>query len=1231
MSEQLHRVRRIHKTVFTMYYDDVDVNILDAKDTFGIMESNVAKDGFGGKVSGKSSFSKPFMKREFNEATNSDSKLQLPSKFSKKNKGADSEICTIESANERKFEGKTIVSEHVEFRYKQAVTFQEKLSVLEDRDRHLRETVFRDASKNMSIIAIGTCPDMCPEKERLLREVHCSFSTFEGQIVQNEMHVVPELLVKEYARSSADQDEPLPHELRPEPVLMSTMTHILANIVPRIEEISVDLSEWYHFCWDRLRSLRKDIIQQQLCSTNIVKILEQSARFHICCADRLFEADRRVFDEKINAENLVNCLQMLITMYEDLEARGQRCENETEFRVYMMLLQLDSGDVPDILRWYDEDGRRRCDEAKQIFYAFKLKLYTRFFKLAKNTDYLTACILQRYFVSVKMHILNVLVNSYSTASQTTKLSLPFVKKILEFDSDEETAAFLESYGFTVNFSTNEIRGSKSTFVMPDMKPVCKSSSILTNKRIPMLEAITRDSKYKINARQNRVHSSFNENDVLKETAWNAEDQREKVIQLYGNIYEISEVESNQEIIDTTEQDSESSETCSRHSAFSEPKPMKLKPVSEPALTSQMPFLPPPTSVFNFGAYHNLSKLEEPKKSSTIFSFKEPSNGTQVQNSNSTALFKMLPEPVKSPVKLKSVPVSSTEAHNESKLSEFFFSSPIKTNPECPAVVNNSEKSRELTEPTVSVRGAEEVADSLSNALHQFEQLYWNYFGITESDRLEIRRFNEKLQNRTLRKIVRRRLKHESAKKVARFWRKKMEIRRQKQENFIGITHMSPYDYFRLWGSVHKDDITNKMANSKPHNIVEEASQAHDTFTWSYGMLNAKSLTVKYVGQKLADIVASSLRAQCAKLRLKTPRIACWKVIVSLPPANNPSSEAFSTKINEFCRSLFCKNENSKLGDVQTTTSAGIRVFSAVNSITGPISTTDVTGVSSLIIYVCDHWETADEFAKRASTLCEELTYRLFVSVILAGDNSFKSEVSRCLSRLRDEKVIKDFTIIKWNSFFTVPKTIFKACQHVPVVVPSFQVKSLDSFIETVGGDFFLNLLYSCKGEPFDNSPMTYIRLYNKFLAKLEKAIAEEDAQRYNLPHEFLPYITDCEKSRNNLTDDEVILMIHRYSLVSFTKWPPKSTQKMITLLTKYCTTLDADGLLLPNILRLVHPLEGVPVEEISQEAPWLKIVELWFRFNAHYVSKNEDAGKLFVFYDEQKIEEICEGLWVHDC
>ncbi len=79
---------------------------------------------------------------------------------------------------------------------------------------------------------------MCPEKERYVREMQKGLSSYE---CDQQGQIVHERTVKDYSRSAADQDKPLPHELRPVPVLQTTMHYLIDNVwshygIPRPSE-----------------------------------------------------------------------------------------------------------------------------------------------------------------------------------------------------------------------------------------------------------------------------------------------------------------------------------------------------------------------------------------------------------------------------------------------------------------------------------------------------------------------------------------------------------------------------------------------------------------------------------------------------------------------------------------------------------------------------------------------------------------------------------------------------------------------------------------------------------------------------------------------------------------------------------------------------------------------------------------------------------------------------------
>lgn len=213
--------------------------------------------------------------------------------------------------------------------------------------------------------------------------------------------------IKAYSRSSADQDEPLPHDLRPGSTLEMTLNYLLHHIVPMGDVNEDILGDWYNFLWDRTRSLRKDITQQQLTDLCVVSIMEKCARFHIHCSSRLCELDVNLFVPKFNDENLVKCLQSLEHLYDDLRRRDVKCPNEPEFRAYQIMMNLNEGDILlSVQQWPDWILKSsQVQAAIKVHHFIFSKNFVGFFRLVYTLPYMFSCILHRYFYQVRFRAL----------------------------------------------------------------------------------------------------------------------------------------------------------------------------------------------------------------------------------------------------------------------------------------------------------------------------------------------------------------------------------------------------------------------------------------------------------------------------------------------------------------------------------------------------------------------------------------------------------------------------------------------------------------------------------------------------------------------------------------------------------------------------------------------------------------------------------------------------------
>lgn len=397
-----------------------------------------------------------------------------------------------------------------------AHSIEDKYKVLEARDKLMRARGKKHTDLTRTTATIGTCPDMCPEKERLLREIQHQVALYEQDINGRSMN--PSLAIKQYSRSSADQESPLPHELRPVSVLELSMGYLMHCIMDLCDSEDVNLAEWFHFVWDRTRSIRKDITQQEMCCQGSVALIEQCARFHIHCSARLVAEDPSVFDQKINTENLTKCLQTLKYMYHDLSIKGESCTNEAEFRAYIILLNLNDGNF----MWEVQQLKTDIQKSPEIRFALDIyssidkNNFVKFFKLVRSTNYLNACILLRYFIQVRSKALSAIVKCYSPRMPYTQFSLMEILHLLAFEDMSSTIDFVTSFGLHLSQDQTQVVLDRKSFQQPEIPLVLERAiHVVESKRFKKIGEIVCGGTLPPPYFQNYVpHNSFNENGVL---------------------------------------------------------------------------------------------------------------------------------------------------------------------------------------------------------------------------------------------------------------------------------------------------------------------------------------------------------------------------------------------------------------------------------------------------------------------------------------------------------------------------------------------------------------------------------------------------------------------------------------------------------------------------------------------------------------------------------------------
>ncbi|XP_068184771.1 germinal-center associated nuclear protein isoform X2 [Antennarius striatus] len=365
-----------------------------------------------------------------------------------------------------------------------AETPEDKYRLLEQKDKILRQGRPKRTGLDMSRVFVGTCPDMCPEKERYMRETRNQLSVFE--VIPDTEMVDHKTAIKEYSRSSADQEEPLPHELRPLPVLSMTMDYLVTQIMDQFHDNSRD---WYDFVWNRTRSIRKDITQQRLCCPLTVSLIEKCTRFHVHCAHHLCQERILFFDAKINNENMTKCLQSLKEMYQDLATRHIYCPREAEFRQYSVLLKLNDGDILREVQQFRDEVRNSPEVkfAVQAFAAVNNNNFVRFFKLVKGASYLASCLLHRYFNQVRAKALKTLNLAHTVGPRSTAFPVEDIVRMLMFRNNTEASDFIQQYGLVVNDDLVEL--SRINYQEPDLPLTRKSDVILAKIHVLIGEVV----------------------------------------------------------------------------------------------------------------------------------------------------------------------------------------------------------------------------------------------------------------------------------------------------------------------------------------------------------------------------------------------------------------------------------------------------------------------------------------------------------------------------------------------------------------------------------------------------------------------------------------------------------------------------------------------------------------------------------------------------------------------
>ncbi|KAM4739466.1 SAC3 domain-containing protein 1 [Anableps anableps] len=307
------------------------------------------------------------------------------------------------------------------------------------------------------------CQAMCPAQELWDRESENRLHRFEvvpGTEKLRKPMGDPTRAVKEYSRPAAGKDVIKPSDLRPADVLLKTVCYLIDEIAG-----SPSLSPWtevYSFVFDRLRSVKQDMIIQRLSGQNCVAILERTVRFHIYASYRLCGEPLRFYDPRINDTHLQEYLSWLFDCY---KTGSGPYPNQEEFQALGLLYNLGSSPATQHVLELPERLRQTpsIKLALAINQAFLEGNHVRLLRLAQKLDFLQACALHRHLVTCRRHLL--LVYSHGYNSRNCRFPLDRLAQLLSLETSL-TAELCQVYGIEVN-QHNQVLFSKSAFTEPE--------------------------------------------------------------------------------------------------------------------------------------------------------------------------------------------------------------------------------------------------------------------------------------------------------------------------------------------------------------------------------------------------------------------------------------------------------------------------------------------------------------------------------------------------------------------------------------------------------------------------------------------------------------------------------------------------------------------------------------------------------------------------------------------
>jgi len=1070
-----------------------------------------------------------------------------------------------------------------------ATTIYKKLQVLEIRDKILRSsTTLPTKEVNVDEIKpmVGTCQDMCPEKERLLRIHGNMVSPFECKIIDTKLEPVFEMMVKQYARSSADQANPLSQELRPTPILVKTMHYMLKNIIYPIEcNFEQDLASWYDFCWDRLRAIRKDIVQQHLQNSEVITILEQIGRFHIACYDLMLGYTG--FDIKLNTENLNNCIQMLMPMYRDSE---QPCPNEPEFVSYELLMHLGNPQFHtayDLLPIYIKQTPqvRFCIKAHTTY--LESSDCKEFFNLLRSTTFMNCCILQRVIPSVRYNNIKMMNMSYTTVKRVYKLEMEHFMEKLCFDNKDLAQEFFSD--IQLQFNETHVDLSRNIAIRAPELRRQKQEFIISEKRQNLTYLISRIENMP-DIIVSPVHSSFDHNDRFHDHTNNEVNKDLN-----------TEISDSQMVVDSFTPSNPKDDDTNRQ-LFST-TPIQTPVVEIPTFTFNLPKFSLPTQVQK--SFVNFEWNQPPKLSTSQDIL--PSDQSNLSSSSlGTSNITSLPIPITQKVFIK---------------------------PPCQSPMNISPIQQSHPQININEKpDAKQVIEHQTNITKKYFCKWQDYVNRKKSMYIE-----EMFAQRDLfySECISSLSSSPSSTKSISFVDEVVEIIQEEPKEWLNKQYILAEKYFFIWlrkvlrrrRKIEIDPVCSipwsifmqvhgTPKETLPDTIKNEKSKRQ--FKIPFDLLNSNNSTEYDISIQIANIFVKNVKE--IKNNESVGKKIFWKLAVNY--GDTPEPYCIEKKVLTIIYGKLGFS-NSQIQTIHTDYNAFF--IKTVHSCIGQFNWTN-NGLNAALIFTNTDKEDIETLFKRVDLILQS-TPTAIPLVMIFSSKSDKNSIKHyeyVLDGYKENEYINNYSVHIWEGPKTILESIEFFSKHYVDLTPGTRTEKLYYNLLNFSQQFFVKV----RSVLSDDNPNTIIEKYNQCLDAYIQRLGKNNQILTDLAPDLVPYYTqnpeEFSKDYSNFNQKYFEDLLNIAYLLPYESWPPKNINDLMDYVKNMCTLSNRRSWCL-DILQMLQLYRQADLEHCLLNASWYEPIEMWIEglLEKCSIAQNDFT----IFYNGDPIKDVLNMIF----